>query len=159
MSLEANNSTGKLPPTSIPPEIQSRDVAVPCPFTRFAIPPTDRSLAMLLSLARSASEFLTRLIQTAMDPFANRIVCRVTKISLARVANGLQLTNKLISSQGPLKRFCQDRIVSMNQLKSTGNVFTNSKIKRNLSRGLGELMGLFVDSRSLATLAGLILVT
>ena len=114
---------------------------------------------MLLSLARSASEFLTRLIQTAMDPFTNRIVCRVTKISLARVANGLQLTNKLISSQGPLKRFCQDRIVSMNQLKSTGNVFTNSKIKRNLSRGLGELMGLFVDSRSLATLAGLILVT
>ena len=59
-SLEANNSAGKLPPASIPPEIQSRDVAVPCPFTRFAIPPTDRSLAMLSSLARSASKFRTR---------------------------------------------------------------------------------------------------
>ena len=46
---------------SIPPEIQSRDVAVPCPFTRFAIPPTDRSRAMLLSLARSASKFRTTL--------------------------------------------------------------------------------------------------
>ena len=67
-SLEANNSAGKLPPASIPPEIQSRDVAVPCPFTRFAIPPTDRSLALLLSLARSASQFRIRLVQTAVDP-------------------------------------------------------------------------------------------
>ena len=47
-SLEANNSTGKLPPVSIPSEIQSRDVAVPCPFTRFAIPPTDRSFVAFL---------------------------------------------------------------------------------------------------------------
>ena len=31
-SLEANNSAEKLPPASIPPEIQRRDVAVPCPF-------------------------------------------------------------------------------------------------------------------------------
>ena len=37
-SLEANNSSGKLPLASISPEIQSRYVAVPCPFTRFAIP-------------------------------------------------------------------------------------------------------------------------
>ena len=59
---------------------------VPCPFTRFAIPPTDRSLPMLLSLARSASEFRTRLFQTALDPFTDRIVCRVTKISPGRVA-------------------------------------------------------------------------
>ena len=44
-SLEANNYAGKLPPASIPRQIQSRDVAVPYPFTRFAIPPTDRSLA------------------------------------------------------------------------------------------------------------------
>ena len=88
-SLEANNSAGKLPLASIPPEIQSRDVAVPCPFTRFAIPPTDRSLAMLLSIARPASEFQTRLVQTAVDPFTDRIVCRVTKISLARVASGV----------------------------------------------------------------------
>ena len=29
-SLEANNSAGKLPPASIPPGIQSRDVVVPC---------------------------------------------------------------------------------------------------------------------------------
>ena len=86
-SLEANNSTGKLPPVSIPSEIQSRDVAVPCPFTRFAIPPTDRSLAMLSSLARSASRFQNRLVQTAVDPFTDRIVCRVTKISPARVAS------------------------------------------------------------------------
>ena len=60
-SLEENNSAGKnYPPASIPPHIQSRDVAVPCPFTRFAIPPTDRSLAMLLSLARSAPQFRVR---------------------------------------------------------------------------------------------------
>ena len=85
-SLEANNSAEKLPPASIPPEIQSRDVAVPCPFTRFAIPPTDRSLAMLSSLARSASRFQNRLVQTAVDPFTDRIVCRVTKMSPGRVA-------------------------------------------------------------------------
>ena len=67
-SLEANNSAGKLPPASIPPEIQSRDVAVPCrPFTRFVIPQTERLLAMLLSLARSASAFRARLFQTAVQ--------------------------------------------------------------------------------------------
>ena len=66
-SLEENNSAGKnYPPASIPPHIQSRDVAVPCPFTRFAIPPTDRSLAMLLSLARSASQFRIGFVQTAV---------------------------------------------------------------------------------------------
>ena len=97
--LEANNSAGKLPPASIPPEIQSRDVAVPCLFTRFAIPPTDRSLAMLLSLALSASEFRTRLFQTAVDPFTDRIVCRVTRISPARVGSGLQSTNKQTNKQ------------------------------------------------------------
>ena len=65
-SLEENNSAGKnYPPASIPPHIQSRDVAVPCPFTRFAIPPTDRSLAMLLSLARSASQFRIGFVQVA----------------------------------------------------------------------------------------------
>ena len=85
--LEANNSAWKLPPPLIPPEIQRRDVAVPCPFTRFAIPPTDRSLAMLSSLAWSASKLLIRLVQTAVDPFTNRIVYQVTKISPARVAN------------------------------------------------------------------------
>ena len=74
-----NNSAGKLPPASIPPQIQSRDVAVPCLFTGFAIPPTGRSLAKLLSLARSASEFRTRLFQTAVDSFTDRIVCRVTR--------------------------------------------------------------------------------
>ena len=99
-SLKANNSARKLPTASIPPEIQSRDVAVPCPFTQFAIPPTDRSLAVLSSLARSASEFLTRLIQTAVDPFTDRIVCWVTKISLARAVNGLQSTNEPVSSPG-----------------------------------------------------------
>ena len=153
MSFEANNSAGKLPLSSIPPEIQSRDVAVPCPFTRFAIPPTDRSLVMLSSLAWSASEFLTRLIQTAMDPFTDCIVCRVTKISLGRIANGLQSTNKPVSSPGPFERFCQDHKVYIDQSKSTGNVFTNSNIKRNLSRGPGELTGLFVDGRPLATLS------
>ena len=129
-SLEENNSAGKnYPPASIPPHIQSRDVAVPCPFTRFAIPPTDRSLAMLLSLARSASQFRIGCVQTAMDPFADRIVCRVTKISPARVASVLQSTNKPVSSPGPLERFCQDRIVYIDQSKSTGNEFANSKIK------------------------------
>ena len=128
-SLEAKNSAGKLPPASIPRQIQSRDVAVPCPFTRFAIPPTDRSLAMLLSLARSASQFRIGFVQTAVDPFADRIVCRVTKISPARVASVLQSTNKPVSSPGPLERFCQDRIVYIDQSKSTGNVFANSKIK------------------------------
>ena len=93
-SLEANNSAGTLPPASIPPEIQSRDVAVPCPFSRFTIPPTDRSLAMPLSLARPASEFQNRLVQTAVDPFTDRIVCRVTKISPVRVDSGPQSTNK-----------------------------------------------------------------
>ena len=88
-SLEANNSARKLPLASIPPEIQSRDVAVPCPFSRFAIPPTDRSLAMPLSLARPASEFQNTLVQTAVDLFTNRIVCRVTKIRPARVASGV----------------------------------------------------------------------
>ena len=42
---------------------------------------------MLLSLARTASEFRTRLVQTAVEPFTDRIVCRVTKISPARVAS------------------------------------------------------------------------
>ena len=65
-----------------------------CPFTRFAIPPTDRSLVMLSSLARSASKFQTRLVQTAMDPFTDRIVFRVTKISPARVDSSPQSTNK-----------------------------------------------------------------
>ena len=86
-SLEANNSAGKLSPASILPGIQSRDVAVPCPFSRFAVSPTDRSLVMLLFFARSASKFRTRLFQTALDPFTDRIVCRVTKISPARVAH------------------------------------------------------------------------
>jgi len=125
----ANNSAGKLPPASIPPEMQSRDAAVPCPSTRFAIPPTDRSLAMLLSLTRSASQFQNMPIQTAVDPFTDRIVCRVIKISLVRVASGLQSTNKPVSSLGPLKRFCPDRIVYIDQSKSTGNVFTNLKMK------------------------------
>ena len=114
---------------------------------------------MLSSLAQLASAFLTRLVQTAVDPFTNRIVCWVTKISLVRVANGLQSTNKPVSSPGPLERFCQDRIVYVDQSKATGNVFTNSKIKQNLSRGPGELTGLFVNSRPLATLTGLILAT
>ena len=71
---------------------------MPSPFTRFTIPPTDRSLAMLLSLAQLASDFRTRL-QTAVDPFTDRIVCRVTKISPVRVASGLQSTRKTVSSQ------------------------------------------------------------
>ena len=94
-----------------------------------------------------------------MDPFTDCIVCRVTKISLRRIANRLQSTNKPVSSPGPLKRFCQDRKVYIDQSKSTGNVFTNSNIKRNLSRGPGELTGLFVDGRPLAILLRLILVT
>ena len=96
---QQNNSAGKLPPASIPPQIQSRDVAVPCLFTGFAIPPTGRSLAKLLSLARSASEFRTRLFQTAVDSFTDRIVCRVTRISPARVGSGLQSTNKQTNKQ------------------------------------------------------------
>ena len=106
---------------------QSSDVAVPCPFTRFAISPTDRLLTMLLSLARSASEFRTTVGSSKLPwyPFTDRILCRVTKISPARVASALQSTNKSVTSPGPLERFCQDRIVYM----------------------------------SLATLAGLILVT
>ena len=86
-SLEANNSAGKLSPASILPGIQSRDVAALCPFSRFAVSPTDRSLVMLLFFARPASKFRTRLFQTALDPFTDRIVCRVTKISPARVAS------------------------------------------------------------------------
>ena len=106
---------------------QSSDVAVPCPFTRFAISPTDRLLTILLSLARSASEFRTTVGSSKLPwyPFTDRILCRVTKISPARVASALQSTNKSVTSPGPLERFCQDRIVYM----------------------------------SLATLAGLILVT
>ena len=106
---------------------QSSDVAVPCPFTRFAISPTDRLLTILLSLARSASEFRTTVGSPKLPwyPFTDRILCRVTKISPARVASALQSTNKSVTSPGPLERFCQDRIVYM----------------------------------SLATLAGLILVT
>ena len=42
---------------------------------------------MPLSLARPASEFQNRLVQTAVD--LDRIVCRVTKISPARVASGV----------------------------------------------------------------------
>ena len=49
---------------------------------------------MPLSLARPASEFQNRLLQTAVDPFTDRIVCRVTKISPARVASGLQVDKK-----------------------------------------------------------------
>ena len=49
---------------------------------------------MPLSLARPASEFQNRLVQTAVDPFTDGIVCRVTKISPARVASGLQSTKK-----------------------------------------------------------------
>ena len=94
-----------------------------------AILPTDRSLAILLSLAQLASQFQTRLFQTAVDPFTDHIVCQVTKISLARVARGLQLTNTPVSSLGPLERVCPDCIVYIDQSKSTGNVFTNSKIK------------------------------
>ena len=115
-SLEAKNSAGKLPPASIPRQIQSRDVAVPCPFTRFAIPPTDRSLAMLLSLARSASQFRIGFVQTAVDPFADRIVCRVTKISPARVASVLQSTNKPVSSRVPSRSFVKTALfISTNQ--------------------------------------------
>ena len=51
------------------------------------------------------------------------------------------------------------KFVYVDQSKATGNVFTNSTIKQNLSRGPGELTGLFVNSRPLATLTGLILVT
>ena len=80
---------------------------------------------MLSSLARSASRFQNRLVQTAVDPFTDRIVCRVTKISPARVASALQSTNKPVSYLGPLERFCPDRIVYIDQSKSTGNVFTN----------------------------------
>ena len=106
---------------------QSSDVAVPCPFTRFAISPTDSSLTMLLSLARSASEFRTTVGSSKLPwyPFTDRILYRVTKISPARVASFLQSTNKSVTSPGPLERFCQDHLVYM----------------------------------SLATLAGLILVT
>ena len=106
---------------------QSSDVAVPCPFTRFAISPTDSSLTILLSLARSASEFRTTVGSSKLPwyPFTDRILCRVTKISPPRVASALQSTNKSVTSPGPLERFCQDHLVYM----------------------------------SLATLAGLILVT
>ena len=60
-----------------------------------------------------------RLFRTAVDPFTDRIVRRVTKISPARVASGLQSTNKPVSFPGPLGRFCQDRIVYIDQSKST----------------------------------------
>ena len=60
-----------------------------------------------------------RLFQTAVDPFTDRIVRRVTKISPATVASGLQSTNKPVSSPGPLWGFCLDRIVYIDQSKST----------------------------------------
>ena len=82
---------------------------------------------MLSSLARSPSQFQNRLVQTAVDPFTDRIVCRVTKISPARVASGLQSTNKPVSSLSPLERFCTDHIVYIDQSKSTGNVFNAEK--------------------------------
>ena len=94
---------------------QSSDVAVPCPFTRFAISPTDRLVTMLLSLARSASEFRTTVGSSKLPwyPFIDRILCRVTKISPARVASAPRSTNKSVTSPGPLERFWQDRIVYM----------------------------------------------
>ena len=55
---------------------------------------------MLLSVARSASEFRTGLFQTDVDPFTDRIACRVTKISPARVASGLQSDNQTNPLQG-----------------------------------------------------------
>ena len=151
-----NNSAWKLPPPLIPQEIQRRDVAVPCPFTRFAIPPTDRSLAMLSSLAWSASKLLIRLVQTAVDPFTNRIVYQVTKISPARVANDLLSTNKPISSPSPLERF---RFIFefVNTFPVDFNWFIETmRSWQNLLRGPWELMSLFVNCRPLATLARLI---
>ena len=97
-SLEAKNSAGKLPPASIPRQIQSRDVAVPCPITRFAIPPTDRSLALLLSLARSASQFRIRLVQTAVDPeiwFINGVDHRMSEWT---ADEGLTLETSILHS-------------------------------------------------------------
>ena len=106
---------------------QSSDVAVPCPFTRFAISPTDRLLTMLLSLARSASEFRTTVGSSKLPwyPFTDRILCRVTKIRPARVASALQSTNKSVTSPGPLERFCQDRIVYMSLATLAGLILVS----------------------------------
>ena len=106
---------------------QSSDVAVPCPFTRFAISPTDSSLTILLSLARSASEFRTTVGSSKLPwyPFTDRILYRVTKISPARVASFLQSTNKSVTSSGPLERFCQDRIVYMSLATLAGLILVS----------------------------------
>ena len=106
---------------------QSSDVAVPCPFTRFAISPTDSSLTILLSLARSASEFRTTVGSSKLPwyPFTDRILYRVTKISPARVASFLQSTNKSVTSPGPLERFCQDRIVYMSLATLAGLILVS----------------------------------
>ena len=114
---------------------------------------------MLSSLAWSASKLLIRLVQTAIDPFTNRIVYQVTKISPARVANDLLSTNKPISSPSPLERF---RFIFefVNTFPVDFNWFIETmRSWQNLLRGPWELMSLFVNCRPLATLARLILVT
>ena len=60
-------------------------------------------------------------VETAVDPFTDCIVCRVTKISSVRVASGLQSTNKPVSSRGPLERSCQDCICFIKCLKCPNN--------------------------------------
>ena len=45
-------------------------------------------------------ELRCRLVQTAVDRFIDRIVCRVTKISPGRVASGLQSTNRFVLTTG-----------------------------------------------------------
>ena len=59
---------------------------------------------MLLSLAQSASKFRTRLFQTAVDPFTNRIVCWVTKISQARVASSLEEPSSKVGSRSSKRK-------------------------------------------------------
>ena len=128
-SLEANNSAGKLPP-GLNSSTHSKQRCCSSMSIHSIHNTSHRSFTSdTLSPVWSASQFRIGFVQTAVDPFADRIVCRVTKISPARVASVLQSTNKPVSSPGPLERFCQDRIVYIDQSKSTGNVFANSKIK------------------------------
>ena len=129
-SLEANNSTGKLPP-GLNSSTHSKQRCCSSMSIHSIRNTSHRSFTSDAFISCSIGFPISNIgfVQTAVDAFANRIVCRVTKISPARVASVLQSTNKPVSSPGPLERFCQDRIVYIDQSKSTGNVFANSKIK------------------------------
>ena len=101
--------------------------------------------AMPLSLARPASEFQNRLVQTAVDPFTDGIVCRVTKISPARVASGLQSTKKKTNPLTPLATLAGLILVTRHTMRlvnrSTAvwtSVFWNSEAGRARDKGIAS---------------------